>query len=410
MTNSKEQKARRIAALLAGYMRDTLTPAEHDELDEWVGASDRNMRLFEELTDEKRVQLALELLKDENEQSVLKELQETDDIVYTRRPLFRRINRYAVAASIILVAGTIAFLVIRLAGKTNQPADNLVTTIQPEEILPTQYTATLTLDDGRTIDLGKIQDGTIATEGPSLITKQDGALTYSPSGAVQNTRLDNTVTTPRGGKFFMTLSDGSKAWLSPGSSISYPAAFISGERRVSITGEVFFDVASARHPGPNYQHPFIVEVKDKNMAVEVLGTQFNINAYGDEPVIKTTLVEGAVKIAAGSKTTTLRPGQEAQVAGNGEIAVVQVETEKIEAKKDGMLQLGNTEVGEVMKEISRWYNIEISYENNSISNRLFSTAILNLNNDFSTTLRNLETHIGNVKFRIEGRKMVVTSS
>jgi transmembrane sensor len=411
MNNSKERKARRIASLLAGYIRDSLTPAEHDELDEWVGASDRNMRLFEELTDEKRIELALELLNDKQETGLLRELQEEDSLITSRHSFPRRFNRYAVAASFVLIAGTAIFFVNRnLSRKTKAVVPVAQISVTAEDITPAVYKATLTLDDHSVIEPDKLKEGIIATQGISSITKQDGQLTYAiEPGQIQNIQLQNKVETPKGGKYRLTLSDGTMLWLNTASSVSYPAVFTGNERRIAVTGEVYLEVASAKTPGPNYKRPFIVEVKDKNMVVEVLGTHFNINAYKDEADVKTTLLEGAVKVTVGEKTRQLKPSQQAVVTTNGEIAVRRVDNNVI-GWKDGVLQPQDATFVSVMKEIGRWYNVEIIFEGNTNTISTPFSATLNLNGSLPTTIAQLESRRKDVSFKVEGRKIIVTPS
>jgi transmembrane sensor len=412
MNNSKERKARRIASLLAGYIRDSLTPAEHDELDEWVGASDRNMRLFEELTDEKRIELALELLNDKQETGLLRELQEEDSLITQRHSFPRRFNRYAVAASFVLIAGTAFFFVNRnLSRKTKAVVPVAQVPVTAEDITPAVYKATITLDDRSVIDADKVNEGIIATQGISSITKQDGQLTYAiKPGQIQNTQLQNTVTTPKGGKIRLNLSDGSKLWLNAASSVSYPAVFTGKERRIAVTGEVYLEVASAKTPGPNYGRRFIVEVKDKNMVVEVLGTHFSITAYKDEADVKTALLEGAVKVTVGEKTRQLKPNQQAVVTATGEIAVHTFDNNVI-GWKDGIIQPKGAAFRSVMNEIGRWYNVEIVFEdnNNTISTRPFSST-LNLNGNLLKTINKLKETEKDLSFRVEGRKIIVTPS
>jgi ferric-dicitrate binding protein FerR (iron transport regulator) len=415
MNNSKEQRARRIASLLAGYIRDTLTPAEHDELDEWVGASDKNMRLFEELTDEKRIQLALELLNDNKETGILKELQE-EETVPAQRSVGRRVYRkLAVAASIVFLVGAAVFFVVWSSNKNksnlvkNTPAS---TPIAKQDIKPGGYKAYLQKKDGSIVDLENTK-GLLGNQGGSEITNQDGELKYSPStGEISDSSTRNLVTTPRGGKYLVTLSDGTKAWMNTFSSISYPPTFTGNKRVVEITGEVYFEVASAKDFGPNYQKPFIVKVKDRNMAVQVLGTHFNINAYNDEPVIKTTLLEGLVKVDAGTRTSTLKPGQQAQVSYAGDIKLKEVDASLFTGWKDGILQPKASDLGSVLREIGRWYNVDIIFENNNtISSRSYSGTI-NINSNLSKTLQTLNASpsLEDVTFSIEGRTIIVRPS
>jgi transmembrane sensor len=205
----------------------------------------------------------------------------------------------------------------------------------------------------------------VLSQGNSNVLKQDGQLLYNNTGEKQVVQLINTVATPRGGSYPLTLSDGTKLWLNAASSISFPAAFTGKERRVAITGEVYFEVVPQSPPSPKGglgKVPFIVEVKDKGMVVEVLGTHFNINSYDDEAAVKTTLLEGAVKVSAAGKVSMMKPGQQVQLSKNNEMKTLNdADTDVVMAWKNGFFGFRNSDIKTIMRQVSRWYDVEVEF-------------------------------------------------
>ncbi|WP_143305100.1 FecR family protein [Chitinophaga vietnamensis] len=236
------------------------------------------------------------------------------------------------------------------------------------DIKPGGNKAILVLGDGSQISLDSAANGTLARQGNTSITKAaNGQLQYSNAGNVTAITW-NTLKTPMGGQYKLTLADGTTVWLNAGSSITYPTAFTGNERNVNITGEAYFEVAQL------VNQPF--KVKAGSLSVEVLGTHFNINAYDNEAAIHTTLLEGAVKIKTGSHEHLLAPGQQARVAnGSANIQVLSnVNTAASVAWKEGYFSFDNADIQTVMRQLARWYNIEVAYEG-SIPSRAFTGEI-----------------------------------
>lgn len=397
----QEEKAQRIAALIAGYIHHGLSSDEHDELDRWVGESDENQLLFEELTDERKTEHALNWLRDADGPRMLKKLQGSLGFnPPIRRSLFSQWWIYAVAASLtLLVLLTIYFIDRNNTTTANYEA--LAAADQAKDAAPGRDQAVLTLADGSTIILDEARNGALATQGNSQISKQDGKLEYVSSGTATAAMM-NTVATPRGGNYHLTLSDGTKIWLNAASSISFPASFTGDERKVSITGEVYFEVASST--GPRGKKPFKVEVN--KTIVEVLGTHFNINAYSDESLTRVTLLEGAVKVNAAGKTSLLKPEQQAQVNDNLEIKTTTVNIMDVMAWKDGLFRFRNADISTVMRQVSRWYDLDIEIANN-IPQEGYN-CMISRNIPASKVFAALEeTFDGRVKFSIEGKKVKV---
>lgn len=321
----------------------------------------------------------------------------------------RRMFRYPVAAAamVIVLLGVAVFLVWR-PEKKEQPADLVKHTVSSaaEEIRPGKEGALLTLDDGTVVVLDSLQNGVIATQGGAKIFLKNGRLAYSlvdtdiQTDGKELPVLYNTMRTPRGRQFQMTLPDGTKAWLNAASSIRYPTAFAADKREVEITGEAYFEVVH------DQSRPFRVRYAHSAShegAVEVLGTNFNVNAYDNEAMVKTTLLEGSVRVFTGEVSKIIRPGEQAKVAGPGQIKVERVNIEEAVAWKNGIIQFVGSDIRTIMRQVERWYDVEIVYEGN-IPERSF-TGDVSRNENISQVLKILT--ISDINFRIDGRKIIV---
>lgn len=402
--DQNDEKALRIASLIAGYIRHTLTAEEHDELDEWVGESDENMRLFEEVTDEALNQRDIDFMAATDKQPVLNRIKGKLTFTPPKRKPFFRIWHYAVAAAVVLLLGTALFWLSR--NRTNESTPPTLAKTEKQDVQPVYDQATLTLADGSVIKLDEAKNGTLGEQGNTDIIKENGKLNYTANIKESLDQPQPNTLTTRGGSYLLTLSDGTRIWLNSASSITYPAVFTGNERRVAVSGEVYFEVASAKSKGPNYGKPFIVDVKEKNMSVEVLGTHFNINSYEEESTVNTTLLEGAVKVTAKDKTSFLKPNQQAQVASTGDIKTVSdVDVNSVTAWKDGMFIFKDHDIKTVMKQIGRWYDVDVEFEGNKFSTAGYS-AIISRNLPVSNILDALE-QMGGVHFEIQAKKIKV---
>jgi ferric-dicitrate binding protein FerR (iron transport regulator) len=230
----------------------------------------------------------------------------------------------------------------------------------------------------------------------SVIKKNDGQLEYNSLDGKTGEVAYNILKTPMGGQYKITLPDGSKVWLNAASSLKYPVVFVGAERRVEITGEAYFEIAK------DLNKPFKVQLN--NMEVEVLGTHFNVNGYSDEEAIKTTLLEGKVKVLAAKEFKFLVPGQQAQLKSSGNISVTNdVSLEETVAWKDGNFQFENSDIKTVMRQLARWYEVDISYKGNI--NKHFIGSI-SRDVKLSQVLTMLQ-QTGEVKFKIEGKNLIV---
>lgn len=307
-------------------------------------------------------------------------------------PVRRRLSPvYRVAAAAILLllsAGVMYYMNSRQTVPVLTQTD-----VPPQHIIPGMNKAVLTLSDGSEISLADADDGELAMQGATRISKtKDGQLLYEPKGGSAGGLKHNTISTPRGGQYQVDLPDGTRVWLNAASSLTFPFAFNGlAERRVTLSGEAYFEVAKDAHK------PFIVV--SRGQTIEVLGTYFNVNAYQDEPGIKTTLVEGAVKVNG----RQLAPGQQS-VLREGKISVVNVEPATETAWKNGEFIFNGQDFKTVMRMISRWYDVDVIYEYDPRQFRIGGEV--SRSRSIQEVLRMLEV-TGDVKLKIEGRKIRV---
>ncbi|WP_291402486.1 FecR family protein [Daejeonella sp.] len=277
------------------------------------------------------------------------------------------------------------------------------------DILPGNNKAVLTLADGSRISLDDAANGLLASQGNIAITKTDnGEIVYERNIESKNRDLlsqsvTNTIQTPKGGKFQVRLPDGSKVWLNSASTLSYPTTFTGKERKVTLSGEAYFEIAS------NKKVPF--RVISNGQIVEVLGTHFNINSYDDEDFTKTTLLEGSVRVILKStsdvlgKTKMLKPGEQSLTnTKQSGIRIENADTEKAIAWKNGYFKFKNTPIKEIMREVERWYDVELIYEGNMPTDEF--TGFISNDVNISAVLKILEQS-GGVKFTVKGKKIKV---
>jgi transmembrane sensor len=316
-------------------------------------------------------------------------------------PLLRRISTWLrpAAAAVFLLAAAGLFLFRNTQHHPPTPAAQPVAA-HHQDIPPGGNKAILTLADGQQIALTDAPNGAIRKYDNITIKKEsNGRLTYvmgnNKTATSQNTT--NTITTPRGGQYEVTLPDGTKVWLNALSSLSFPLSFTGSQRQVRLTGEAYFEVS------PDKTHPFLVETS--HTEVHVLGTSFNVKAYSDETMTTTTLVTGAVKVANGHNQHVLQPGQQSLADRQGSLAVSAASIEEAIAWKDGYFVFHNASIRDIMRQASRWYDVNIQYEVNT-EDLQFGGRISRFSN-ISELLKNLEL-TGSVHFSIEGNTVSVT--
>lgn len=316
-----------------------------------------------------------------------------------RKPLLLRLMinksaRWAAAVLVLVCCAGAWYFLQRSPGK--QPAANTGNLAYKNDVAPGSNKAVLTLSDGSTVALDSAGNQVIR-QGNTAIHQRSGLLQYQASGAAASISY-NILTTPRGGKFRIVLPDGTRVWLNAASSIRYPTAFTGKERKVEVTGEAYFEVAK------NAVMPFRVNI-DNRAEVEVLGTHFNINAYRDEAAINTTLMEGKVKVGANHLPgTVLQPGQQASLAAAGALQVLnEVDTAQTIAWKEGWFEFHMATLPDVMRQLARWYDVEIAYPPN-IPDRAFEGR-MQQDLTLAQVLKILEKY--QVHFHIEDRRITI---
>ena len=311
------------------------------------------------------------------------------------RPI-RRYRLFAAAAVLLLIVTTGAYFFFRKEEQHNTIAESRP--LKPEKD-PGRNTAVLTLADGSKIELDSAGNGIIATQGATNVLLQQGQLAYdAQQNATEKSVAYNTITTPRGGEFALTLPDGTKVWLNAASSLRFPTVFTGGKRRVELTGEAYLEVAEDK------AHPF--EVHIRNVNVSVLGTQFNIMGYDDEPMLVTTLVSGAVKVETGGKSPQLlAPGQHAVLDhSSGSLRVEQADIIEETAWKNGQIHFNGANIRQIMRQVSRWYDADIVFKGNVAD--LDFTCTVSRKDKLSKLLALLEL-TGAVHFTMENGKIIV---
>lgn len=326
-------------------------------------------------------------------------IHETEVLPVRKRNLWPAIGT---AAAVILLGSLALYL---FNPSLLSPSKEQLAKVNPaaeQVILPGGNKAVLTLADGKQITLDEAGNGKLAEQSGITITKtKDGQLVYtvSPSAVAAKGPAMNMIATPKGGQYQVNLPDGTKVWLNAASSLRYPAVFTAGVRHVSLTGEAYFEVAKVRP-----EMPF--KVSTTTQTVEVLGTHFNINSYTDEPAVKTTLLEGAVKVISPStalKELILKPGQQSALRGD-RLNVAEVNEEEVIAWKNGMFRFRDADLQTVMRSVARWYDVQVNYEG-TLPVRQFSGEI-HRNVNLSEVLDILSFF--KVHFRVEGKTITVT--
>jgi ferric-dicitrate binding protein FerR (iron transport regulator) len=318
----------------------------------------------------------------------------------------KRKNYSLVAAAAVLVtlvgAGSYFWL---LKNPATPPTQAGTVKTKPQDLPPGRDAATLTLADGQTIILDSA-NGTISKQGAATVINNNGRVSYANTG--NETRpavVYNKVSTARGNQYQLVLADGSKVWLNSASSLRFPTSFTGDRREVELDGEGYFEIAK------NAAKPF--HVKTSTQDIEVLGTHFNVNAYNDETAVKTTLLEGKVKVRQWSMVngqlatgngTFLQPGEQAVLIGNSPFRIDHSpDIDQVMAWKNGWFEFDDTDIKTIMRQISRWYDVDIVYETKTDNEKYGGRISRNLN--LSNILKMLENY--GVHFKLERKTLTV---
>lgn len=368
----------RFDYLLHGYANKTLSATEHEEL----------LHLLKEHWNQLQPDKEVEQIDWEG---MLNKIIPSENPRRLKKVFFVRNSwlRYAAAIILFIAIGGYWWT---LTSKPKTVSIDAPVSVSKIDLPPGGNKATLILADGSTIILDSAANGTLARQGAVQILKNgNGELEYKPLGNLQKANGEasyNTMRTPVGGQYKLQLPDGSRVWLNAESSITYPTSFTGKERIVTVTGEAYFEVAK------NKNMPFKVRVNDAK-EIEVLGTHFNVNAYREASGATTTLLEGSVKIA----NSILKPGEAYR---NG--IVEKVDTSKAVAWKNGLFDLNNLPLKQLLPEIARWYDVEIVYEKNIPDIKLWGKMGRDLNlSQVLVGLREMDVHC-----RLEnGRRLII---
>ncbi|OOG17987.1 hypothetical protein BWD42_11860 [Sphingobacterium sp. CZ-UAM] len=379
-----------IEDLILKFLKNEISPDEERLLQQWLDEDDKNKILFDELTNkdvlQSKVRAFYSIEKDKKEaakKEFFMQLANENKVV--------PINRYKrswgwIAAAVVIGFSVITLTINMLKDKASPvPSANVNSRTA---VAPGHDGAILTLGNGKKIFLDDEQDGKLT----DVAVKDHNQVSYV-DGSERKVEL-NTMTTPKGRQFSLILGDGTKVWLNAASSITFPTAFVGAERKINMTGEAYFEVAH------DSKKPFMVTVNGMN--VQVLGTHFNINSYGDQGSINTTLLQGSIKVSVAGKRQLIKPGQQAQVS-NGNIKMLSnIDLAAAVAWKNGFFSFDGVDIKGLMKELSRWYDIEVIYE--GYPKDLFSGEI-----DRNLTLTQVMKGLADtkVRYRIEGNKLII---
>ncbi len=303
--------------------------------------------------------------------------------------------RWWAAASVIALLGTLSYFMIFTGARKSAP----IAKVLPNDIkAPQANRAMITLANGQKLYLDSACNGGLAVQGNVHLMKlAGGQISYQQGPGTDNGKAAyNTLSNPKGSKVInMSLVDGSKVWLNAGSSLTYPVSFVGNERKVSVTGEAYFEVA------PNASMPFIVSHGAMN--ARVLGTHFNVNAFEDDGAdIQVTLLEGSIKINNGKATRLLKPGQQALVSNEVKIKN-DVDLDRVMAWKNGYFHFDNASLQHVLNEISRWYDVDVVYE--GVNRPRAFVGEIQRDLALSEVLKIFEKN--KMHFRIEGKNLIV---
>jgi ferric-dicitrate binding protein FerR (iron transport regulator) len=302
---------------------------------------------------------------------------------------------WAAAAALVLVAtGAWFWLASRASLKI---AKEQGSSLQHNDLAPGKTGAILKLADGSAISLDSLNNGVVANEQGTRIVLENGRLAYDADSAERVGY--NNIITPNGRQFRLVLPDGTKVWLNAASSLRYPTVFKGSERLVELSGEAYFEISR------DAKMPFRVKINEATR-IQVLGTSFNVNAYSDEPAIKATLVDGSVKVVtdgSGLSDVVLKPGQQVEIR-DGKMQTRQANIDQVLAWKNNEFHFSDDDLGSVMRQIARWYDVKIVYEGADRSLRF--GGVISKGENVSVVLNKLE-QIGIVKFRIENKTIYV---
>ncbi|MEP7257417.1 MAG: FecR domain-containing protein [Flavitalea sp.] len=306
--------------------------------------------------------------------------------------------KVAVAAAVAVVISAVSVYFLSSTSIKSLPIVRLAPASQsPGDVPPGMNGAVLTLSSGKKILLDSASNGALAKEGSITLVNKDGRLVYDRQNLSEQQEISyNTMTTAKGRQYQLQLADGSRVWLNAASSITYPTTFAGKERRVTITGEAYFEIAH------DASKPF--KVTANGMDIQVLGTHFNVNLYDDEALTRTTLIEGSVKLTKNNASVVLTPGQQAQVNNKGEIKLTNdVSIDEVIAWKNGFFIMKKADIGSIMRQVARWYDISVVYQDGIPAGRISGDISRSMN--LSKLMEVFE--LSGIHLAIDDKKVIV---
>jgi transmembrane sensor len=376
----------RLQYLLNAYKAKNCIPAEIQELNNLLEDDWARIKLGQDLPQVDWEKMYLEIMPGGRQETSFRPELKTKTFIMRKW-------WWAAAAIFIIAIGTA--IVVSSDRQSADSKTDLAKKVSSSDLPPGGNKAVLTLANGQTIILDSAHNGLLAQQAGATITKTDsGNLAYSKTNEKPTDIVYNVLTTPRGGQYKLQLPDGTDVWLNSASSIKYPTAFVGNSRSVEVTGEAYFEVAKDR------AKPFHVKVN--KMEIEVLGTHFNINSYSEEGSIKTTLFEGSVSVTQGASHMTIKPGQQAEV-GDGLTINEHPDLDQVMAWKNGLFNFEGADLKIVLRQLSRWYDVDVVYEGSPPARKFVGEISRDL------TLSQVLEGFGEmrVKFKIDGKKLIV---
>lgn len=373
----------RMAELIAGKIAGILSDEEMALLEKWRQVSSGHEKEYERIIQRLKTDLRDTHRLDRGREWELFE---------NKLPRKRRILRawYAVAAAVLVAMVTI--VVFRT--EKVEPATPLVETVSKGM---KERKAILILGNGERINISDSTLNVLVETGGTEVFASGDIIKYNRKDTMNLSTVEyNTLVIPRGGEYELELADGTRVWLNSESKLIYPVRFSGDIREVQMEGEICFQVAK------NEKQPFIVKTKD--VAVKVLGTLFNMEAYSDTRGVVTTLVEGRINVSNGQGERVVEPGQQVVATGD-ELVVTEVDAEQFISWTRGICFFNEASLEEIMEKLGRWYDMEVFFVSPSLKEAHFSLEIKRYDN-IDDVLGKIEK-TGRVKFKVNGRTVMV---
>lgn len=385
MEFEKEFRAFKMTDMIIRSLNSELNSTEEAELRSWLDESKANQDLYEEMAGQESRSLALSAMNRYPVPAAFSRVQQQ------AKKTISLWSRVSIAAAVLLIAGVSTLFFLQQTRKM----ESQLQLGASADLDPGKNKATLTLDNGKVIELSDAKKGIVIDA--TALTYNDGTAIQAPEKAPSENY--QTISTPNGGTYQVRLPDGTRVWLNAASSLRFPLKFSGRDRQVELTGEAYFEVAK------NKTMPF--KVKTNQQELQVLGTHFNISDYKDEGATRTTLLEGSVQLKSRNPKNAivvLIPGQQSVLTPD-DIQVRTVDAEAVVSWKNGFFRFDDEELESIMQEVSRWYNAEVIFKNERLKKEPFA-GIISRDTKVSELLKMLG-QAGEVKFKIDNNKIIV---